>query len=258
MDHVFMDRNNLPKDEHEAARSIEHNLIMLDMIADEFRQTVDLYLFAHARKSAIMAQRRANMSAPLNARRFGNLPDSGEMIGLIKIAGRNGAVVANGFARIMEAINSTKAPTIWAKADQTERRKGTKLFASEFPTIEGIRTSAAHPGELAKSPTEQQRHRLSKAVRSTSIIAGEGSGVYISDMMHGSPDKLVFGASVMGDFVEYELSMPKDASGPSSTIIVGHFIRWNTHQQSSGEHGGNKATRCFSEIKATVHRGGIT
>ncbi|GAC1576761.1 MAG: hypothetical protein NVS3B5_08510 [Sphingomicrobium sp.] len=50
---------------------------------------------------------------------------------------------------------------------------------------------------------------MTKAVSNTIINAGEGSGLFISDMMHGADDKLTFGASFKGDWVEYELSIAK-------------------------------------------------
>lgn len=190
MDFIRVARNAIPPEEHEAAGSIEHNLMMLQQGAEDFRRTVDLYLFAHAVKVS-------------------GSPATQELVNWIKIAGRHGAIVADSFSRLMEAINKSKAPHIWAKADLQLREKATGRFAAEFPTSAQIRNSAAHPGELSKSTKEQQKHRLKKAVSNTIINAGEGSGLFISDMMNGADDKLTFGASFKGDWVEYELSIAK-------------------------------------------------
>ena len=194
MDFVRMDRNALPPKEHEAAWSIEQNLMALVSNAEEFRQTADLYLFAHTQK--LMEQNR-------NSERMW------EMIGWIKIAGRNGTIVAYSFSRLMEAINATRAPTIWSKADLKEKRKATKLFANEFPKIAHVRQSAAHPGELTKNPTEQQRHTATKGIYTAAIQAVPGSQVFISGMMQAGNDRLRYGGTFEGEYVEYELSIQK-------------------------------------------------
>ena len=183
----------LPEEEHEAAKSIGLNLITLQSIAEEFRRCAHLYLFAHGRKFLLQ-----------NADRTQEL----EMIGLMRIAGRNGAVVASGFARIIEAINSTRAPVIWARADMAKRRGATKLFAKEFPSIDAIRTSAAHPGELMKKPEETEKHRLKQSLNHPAIKA-DNAPLYIEGMLHARADALGFGATVEGQFREYELSLSK-------------------------------------------------
>lgn len=189
---IRIDRATLPEGERDPAASIEQNLVALQNNAEEFRQTVDLYRFAHARERHLSQLDRGQRR---------------DMIALVKIAGRNGAVVAYSFSRLMEAINATKAPIMWSKADMAEKKKATRLFASEFPSIAAIRQSAAHPGELAKNSVEQERHRLKAPLEHPAVQATEG--VYIEGLMHAAPDSLNFGATFEGKLAQYELSMAK-------------------------------------------------
>lgn len=192
MDIIRIDRATLPEEEREAATSIERNLMALQNNAEEFRQTVDLYRFAHAREALLSQSDREQRR---------------DMIALVKIAGRNGAVVAYSFSRLMEAINATKAPVLWSKADMAEKKKATRLFAGEFPSITAIRQSAAHPGELAKNSAEQGRHRLKSPLAHPAVQTTEGS--YVEGLMHAAPNSLNFGASFEGRLAQYELSMAK-------------------------------------------------
>ncbi|MBF5091144.1 hypothetical protein F1640_14215 [Novosphingobium sp. NBM11] len=158
--------------------------------AREFRQTADLYLFAQARKKLLLGADNFLIQ---------------DMIGLTTIAGRNGAVVANSFAKLMEAVNATQAPTIWSLAEMAARRAGTKLFSQYFPEIASIRTSAAHPGELSKSKAELFSHKLTSPIKTSALHSGPG--IYISDMMETHENSLIFSATVKGRMVSYELSM---------------------------------------------------
>jgi hypothetical protein len=205
MDSVLIDRNALPPEEHSAANSIQQNLMTLQANAEEFRQSANLYLFAHTRKLLVHEQ---------------DMRQSFEMIAIMKIAGRNGAVVAYSFSRIMEAINCTKAPTIWAKADKTEKQKATKLFAKEFPSINAVRHSAAHPGELMKNADEEARHRLRQPLVHPAVQMGGPS--YIESLMHASNDALRFGSTFEGQFREYELSLAK---ADVLDAVASHYCR---------------------------------
>lgn len=224
MDFVRMDRSALPPEEHQAAWEIESNLSTIQMLSQEFRQSAHLYLFSHGRQTLHADQLR-------------------DMIGLQKIAGRNGAVVAYSFARIMEAINSTKAPTIWAKADKAERTKATKLFAREFPSIEHIRHSAAHPGELRKNPAERARHEL-KGPIAHRIIQSTGGGVYIESAMEAGPDSLVFSATIYGELREYQLSLAK---ADVLDTVANHYFRTFYPLEDTRQAGGARFLREIDE-----------
>lgn len=216
---VHFDRSLLPPKELEAARSIEMNLMSLLSLAEQFRETAELYLFAHTQKLIEDTKRRDIMSQ-ISA---GGIPDGQmeplifEFVGWIKIAGAHGAIIAHSFFKLMEAIGSTKAPTIWAKADLREKRAATKLFANEFPQVAHVRKSAAHPGELSKNPLELDRHAARKAVRpGTSQL---GAGTYVEGHMHGMNDHLMYGSTVEGEFVEYELSLRKARALREAVIL---------------------------------------
>ena len=188
MDHVTIDRTVLPPEEHAAAQTVEMNLIHLHTAATEFRHTVELYLFAHDRK----------LATP---------DDSCRMIAWINIAGRNGSIVAYGIHMVMQAINSVNAPTLRKMVDMNGRSQGTKLFAAEFPNIAGIRTSAAHPGELSATQTQLDKHHLKETMVSGLGVFGAGS--YVSGGMVAGDDHLIYSASFEGTPVEYELSVRK-------------------------------------------------
>lgn len=188
MDFVRIDRTALPPDEQAAADSIERNLIHLQMAAERFRHTVDLYLFAHERKLA-------------------GQDDMQKMIAWIDIAGRNGAILAYDIHMVTQAINSVNAPALRNKIDMDERRLATKLFTDEFRTIAGIRTSAAHPGELSAREGEIDKHRLRKDINSE--LGSFAAGTYISGGTSANADSLIYSASFRGNSVQYELSMRK-------------------------------------------------
>jgi hypothetical protein len=191
-DIVHFDRSAIPPEEHEAAHAIELNLLTLQHNADGFRKAADLYLFAHTQK--LYAQN--------------NNPDlMREMIAWVQMAGRNGAIVAHSFAKIMEATAAIKAPTIWSKADMKERRAASKLFANEFPKVTHVRQAAAHPGELMKNPAEHRRHRSKKPFFTPGIQAGENT--YVEGHMRAMNDHLMYGGTFEGEMVQYELSLRK-------------------------------------------------
>src|SRR5829696_7438607 len=170
---------------------MEMNLIHLHTAATEFRHTVELYLFAHDRKLA---------GHPGD-------DDSWRMIAWINIAGRNGSMVAYGIQMAMQAINSVSAPTLRKMVDMNERSQGTKLFAAEFPNIAGIRTAAAHPGELSATQTQLDNHHLKATMVSGLGVFGAGS--YVTGGMVAGDDHLIYSASFEGKPVEYELSVRK-------------------------------------------------
>lgn len=188
MELVRIDRATLPPGEHTAADTVERNLLHLETAAEEFRRTVELYVFTHDRKLA-------------------GQDDSRRMVSWINIAGRNGAIVAYGMHMVMQAINSINAPILRQKVDMGERSQATKLFAAEFPNIAHIRTSAAHPGELSATDKELEKHRLKEPMLSGLGFFGPGS--FVHGGMHAENDKLTYTASFEGRPASYELSMRK-------------------------------------------------
>ena len=188
MDLVDIDRGKLPPEEHKAAETVKLNLIHIQIAAQDFRHTVELYLFAHDRK----------LAGEDNSRR---------MIAWMKLAGRSGAILAYSIHRVMQAINAVNAPTLRALVNMKERNQATSLFDAEFPNIAGIRTSAAHPGELTDTENKLANHRLKKAM--VSGLGYFGAGSYIVDGMNAYGDHLIFSASFDGKPAQYELSMKK-------------------------------------------------
>lgn len=189
MDFVSIDRAGLSGVECVAANALEHNLLSLQVRAQGFRDTLGLYLHVRERKRQGVEEFK---------------------VAWTQIAGRNGAIEAQGFADTMAAVNSINAPTIWAKMDAATKRTGTKLFAREFPNIAGIRNSTAHP-ELATNPNEVEKHRMTEAGQNAGWIIGAESGLFISDSMTAHDDRLVFSASFKGRLASYELSEAKAA-----------------------------------------------
>ena len=190
-DVVCVDRQKLPEEEHDAARSIETNLIRLQTLAEEFRHSVHLYIFAHDKK----------LAAPVGS------PLSHQMRAWIQIACRNGAIVARSFSILMHAINSAKMPTIWQRANMHEREAATKLFATEFPAIEGVRQSAAHPGELSKSADEANKHRLKETLEGNQSYFG--AGVFLEGHVCALNESATYTSSFKEKPVSYELSIRK-------------------------------------------------
>jgi len=185
---VSIDLSTLPAEEHEAARAISSNLLILQFIARDFRNAADFYAHIRTlvRQNGIDAQRKMAWT---------------------KMAGRSGAIDANGFRAVMEAINKAKAPTIWDKVNMVERDAAVRMFSSEFQTIGGIRTSTAHPGELTKDENQRNKHAAKADVRTSS--SDFRAGTFISDLMEASDDHLVFSATFKGSLVSYELSLAK-------------------------------------------------
>jgi hypothetical protein len=184
---VAIDREGLSPEEVEVAIFIEENILALHSSADNFRYTVDLYM--HLRTLP-----RDRSDWRWNA--------------WAEMAARNGAIEANGCGAALEAINKAKAPAIWAKVDMAERSAATKLFAAEFPRIEAVRHSAAHPGELSKDAIELGRHRVTKPFRAIGI-QNENGTIFVSGSVNTLEDKILYGATFKGEPVEYELSYAK-------------------------------------------------
>ena len=187
MDLVSIDRAGLSAVECVAAKALEHNLLNLQLRAQGFRDTIALYRHVRERKRVGVEEFK---------------------VAWTQIAGRNGAIEAQGFAETMAAINSVDAPTIRAKMDASRKRTGTRLFAHEFPNIAGIRNSTAHP-ELPADPKEVEKHRMKETGQNAGWLVGADSGLFISDSMAANDERLVFSASFKGRLVSYELSETK-------------------------------------------------
>jgi hypothetical protein len=193
VDFVRIDRGALPPEEHEAVRTLESNLLQLQTLAKEFRYTVDLSVFAHDQKLANDGRE-----------------EMWKFIAWMNVAGRNGAILACSFFMLMQEINSPNAPTIRGKVDLQFRKAATKLFNDEFPRINNIRDSAAHPGELGASKAEADRHRLKEGGTSGAWIVEEDSGTFMQGNISAREDGgLVYTSSFKGKLVDYELSMQK-------------------------------------------------
>lgn len=202
MEVVHINRTALPPDEREAAGYIEQNLIMLQSIAGDFRHTVDLYM--HIRE----------------LRRLGQL-ETWRKVAWTKIAGRNGAIEANGCAAVFDAVIKANAPTLWAKVDMAQRESATRLFSAEFPDVASVRNSTAHPGELTKTAVEIEKHRA--VAPATDLILSIGA-VFIADGMQANDQRLIFSATFKKRLVSYELSYAKaDALDQAVTQFVRAF-----------------------------------
>lgn len=181
---VRISLKGVPIEEYDAIDSIQSNFSTLENLARGFRETVDLYLFTNACSKKFQSE----------VDRYWH-----DNSGWYQIAARNGAISAYSFLRVLEAINSAPCPTVWSMIDSTSRKIATKLFASEFPKVSGIRQSTAHPGELTKSKKERQRHSLND----------NGSELYISGMMQVSDNGMIVSSTFEGKMVGYELSLRK-------------------------------------------------
>jgi inosine/xanthosine triphosphate pyrophosphatase family protein len=122
----------------------------------------------------------------------------------------------------MHAINASKAPTLWQRIDMAEREAANRLFSAEFPRIEHVRQTAAHPGELSKSAVEAAKHRLREAVHNERIQVAEDSGIFIQSMVHAAEDHMIYSSTFKGQLVEYELSTRK---ANALAAVVGHYRR---------------------------------
>jgi hypothetical protein len=130
LDYVRIDRSALPENECEAAESIERNLSSLANLTDGFRLHVDMYLDLFLRKQAV------GTDDPNELLKF---------VAWMRGAARLGALDAYSFSMVMQAINETKAPTIWAKCDMEARKRATKLNQAQG-IVEG--DARARAGEL--------------------------------------------------------------------------------------------------------------
>jgi hypothetical protein len=194
LDYVRIDRSALPEKECEAAESIERNLSSLASLTDGFRLHVDMYLDLFLRKQAV------GRDDPNELLKF---------VAWMRGAARLGALDAYSFSMVMQAVNETKAPTIWAKSDMEARKRATKLFAAEFPLIAAVRQAAAHVGELSKSAAEENRHRLKQAVENERMLVGPDSGIFMPSFVHAEPNRAIYSATFQGKMSEYELSDAK-------------------------------------------------
>jgi hypothetical protein len=188
MDYVAIDPTKLPPEEHAAVRTVSSNLTHLQMAACEFRDTAELYFLAHNQK----------LSGRYDSRR---------MIAWINIAGRNGAIVAHGIHKAMEAIEKVKAPTLKGLIDIDEQQLATSLFAAEFPNIAAIRHSAAHPGEFSGNEKDLKKHRLREPMMGR--LGYLGAGAFVTGGMTAGKDRLIYTASFKGEPADYELSTRK-------------------------------------------------
>ena len=177
-------QNELPVEEWSAAESIGDNLSSLESLARDFRENVSFYLFLRACEKQFRTE--TDMYWRENSAWF-------------SIAARSGAILAQSFGAILQAISSTRCPILWSKVDTSIRKLGTRLYAEEFPTIRGIRDSAAHPEEFAKSREQFNQNRM----------GNETSSLYISNSMQTLEDSMIVYSTVKGRIVSYELSMRK-------------------------------------------------
>ena len=182
-----IDVSALPQDEHQAANSINWNILQLKSSAEEFRSSLELLLYVEST--------------------FGGMDQIRRRAEWTRIACRNGAIVAHGFWMGMQAINATAAPTVWSKANMKARNKATKLFSTEFPTLAKIRKSAAHPVELSATDAEASKHRLKAPFEGLSMSIGEGS--FVQGGVHVAPGKAEYHATFDGQLVSYTLCEEK-------------------------------------------------
>jgi hypothetical protein len=148
--HSFRPRSsdlaNVPGPERDAVRTINDNIVHLELLVGEFRDCLDL---------AIEAIRRSEPEArPTPTAEYHRMMD------WVRIACRGGALAAYSFSMLLTTINRAKAPTVWSLADMAARDEANRLFDEQFPTIHGIRQAAAHPTELRKTAGERGAHAI--------------------------------------------------------------------------------------------------
>ena len=185
MDLTIIDRRRVSAEEQEAAESIQMNLMHLRIAVADFRSVLDLYMHIRDLNRADQIQHKSK-------------------VGWTKIAGREGAICANGLFMAMQNINKTNAPQISKLVDIEMRKRGQADFENAFRNVMSVRITAAHPGELYGKAKELEDHRLRDAAVSDGMVLGEGS--FAADMMNASDEKLTFSATFKGRLVSYELS----------------------------------------------------
>jgi len=202
MEPVLFDFGRLPPEELEAGHAIWRNLMELQHAAENFRLAVDLFMLVRELRPLPSADDMPDWSDEGQLRRR-------QQNSWMRIAGRSGAIDANGCRALMTAIKKAKAPTVWASAAMAEREAGWALFAAEFPNILGIRNAAAHPGELSKDAKEMREHMKEGPFVIGAMTAEENSSVFISGSMQIIPGGMVYRSTFKGEIVEYELSYRK-------------------------------------------------
>ena len=187
MDMIFIALAGLNEEETKAAKSIQMNLMHIQIGAAGFADTFGLYLHLRGLK-------HQGMDSRLNSY-------------WRKIAARNGAIEAYGTWMAMQAVNEARIPTLLHKVNMEKRKEATKLFTSEFPTVIQLRQTTAHPGELSSTEAEIETHSLKKPIETSQMSIGSGN--FIADVMESSDTGVIFNASFKGNHVQYELSEAK-------------------------------------------------
>lgn len=204
---VHIDVALLPEGEHESAKALERALSRLDDLAEEFHATVNLVVFAlkqgQEASQEIREIRHTGEEAPSDTLRRERHLDIWKTM-----AGRNGAIVINGFWETTQRINKLlgRCPSLRGLVDFGKRDAGQAAFLTAFPDITPLRHSTAHP-EHNILPEEMVRNSIKGSGPITGFeIKGDTTLTSVTDVLFVENGELNFCASMNGKLVKYSLS----------------------------------------------------
>lgn len=96
------------------------------------------------------------------------------------IGARDGAINLNSFSKVMVDTRTLirQCPNLEALVDSRSEKAAGQLFREQFPDIDRLRHTAAHPGELSSTPSEFSRHQSEQIIPGA---IGGGGPYFVSD-----------------------------------------------------------------------------